>query len=704
MLKRLDDTYNPDGASSRLTEAAALAHVSQRSEDPALPPKQIRDLRAWVLWRQIPRSPGQKPEKRPFQIDGRTPASVTDSRTWATYDEARRALSNGASHCSGLGVVLTGDLAGVDLDLPADDPQCLEAIDRFRGTYCERSPNGRLRIFALGTPRHSGKRGPAEVYGSDSPRYLTYTGNHIAGTALEVTEQQVALDWFHKTYFADPRDTGAGKASDAGNAALDDDDIIDKAERASNGNKFRTLFAGETSAFASPSEADLALCGILVFWTQDPEQIDRIIRRSGLFRPKWDQQFSDGTTYGSRTIAKAIRNRLASHACAEPNQDPDKRRGSTRLQQAIICVRARFPDLRYDDFKRRNVGVDEFTDSSVMLAVERDCKFTPTPHIIRAAITQVALARRFDSLRDFVINLPPWDGTERLSSWLRTYLGASDDPQYLARVSRYFNIGMIARALELGCKMDNALHLEGPQGIGKSTAVEIMGGEFFGRPSASEFGSRDHINEIQGRWLLEFPDLGNLSKADKRKLKAFFSEREDMWTKKYAAEPTVAPRRCCFVITDNPDPDGFSWLEDPTGARRIWSVTCGEIDLEGLRRDRLQLFAEARAAFEAGERWWPTRGEQDELFAPRQEELQSVDEWLEPVGRALEEAKAASGYAEGHPEFCVTTDAILTLMGVPVTQRTRAASTRVGKNLRELGLEPRGKGRPRRYFYKSPTA
>jgi len=56
------------------------------------------------------------------------------------------------------------------------------------------------------------------------------------------------------------------------------------------------------------SVGDMALCTMLAHRTKDPEQIDRIFRKSALMRSsKWDEKHSaDGQTYGQITIRKAI--------------------------------------------------------------------------------------------------------------------------------------------------------------------------------------------------------------------------------------------------------------------------------------------------------------------------------------------------------------------------------------------------------------
>jgi hypothetical protein len=99
-----------------------------------------------------------------------------------------------------------------------------------------------------------------------------------------------------------------GEPSDAGNS-LTDRQVLEVGKEAANGDKFCRLWDGDTAEYPSHSEADLAFCNLLAFYTnRDSEQMDRLFRRSELYRPKWDQvHYSNGNTYGEGTIAKAIR-------------------------------------------------------------------------------------------------------------------------------------------------------------------------------------------------------------------------------------------------------------------------------------------------------------------------------------------------------------------------------------------------------------
>lgn len=83
---------------------------------------------------------------------------------------------------------------------------------------------------------------------------------------------------------------------------LSDDEVIIKASNAINKDKFLALWNRNLSSYSSQSEADLALVSILAFYCEkDEKQIDRLFRKSKLYRDKWDENRGHDT-YGNLTI------------------------------------------------------------------------------------------------------------------------------------------------------------------------------------------------------------------------------------------------------------------------------------------------------------------------------------------------------------------------------------------------------------------
>jgi putative DNA primase/helicase len=146
------------------------------------------------------------------------------------------------------------------------------------------------------------------MYSQD--RFFTFTGQRLSSSAVVVEERQEALNELHKSIFANQNDSpGKETVNIDGLGTLEDADLLQRASSSRDGDSFKRLWQGTWQGiYESQSEADLALCGKLYFWTRgDPMQMDRLFRQSGLFRTKWDERhFSSGKTYGESTLDRAL--------------------------------------------------------------------------------------------------------------------------------------------------------------------------------------------------------------------------------------------------------------------------------------------------------------------------------------------------------------------------------------------------------------
>jgi len=275
----------------------------------------------WVLWRGADRIDQQTGEVKlnKIPIDPQTlrNADTTDPETWRTFQQCVVALPVAleeweqedptAYRGGGIGYVFTSDdpYTGVDLD-HCRDPETGVIADWAQGhidalaSYTEVTPS-RTGVHILGQgalPPKGRRKGAVEMY--DYARFFTMTGWHIEA-------RQEALTAFHSTIFGAPQPTHQHGPTPQGSSTplLDDTILLDKARAAMNGAKFTALWSGDFTEYGSQSEADLALCIRLAFWTQDSPQIDRLFRQSGLMRDKWDAK-RGAQTYGERTMAEAL--------------------------------------------------------------------------------------------------------------------------------------------------------------------------------------------------------------------------------------------------------------------------------------------------------------------------------------------------------------------------------------------------------------
>jgi len=268
----------------------------------------MQDLRQWLCWRSEERN--GKPTKIPYSPLTGQRASSTTPCTWAGYEDAVRACKEHGY--SGIGFVFTSedDLCGVDLDgcLNADtgeiEPWARIIIEEL-DSYTEISPSGTgVHVLVRATlPESRNRKGRCEAY--DRDRYFTVTGKHLAGTPRTIEGRQEELRAVVSRVFGEESTNGHAKpvaATELVDNGLSDSEVIQKALAASNGARFSRLWNGDTSGYGSHSEADLALCGMLAFWTGgDATRIDTVFRQSGLYRKKWDRK-----DYRSRTITEAL--------------------------------------------------------------------------------------------------------------------------------------------------------------------------------------------------------------------------------------------------------------------------------------------------------------------------------------------------------------------------------------------------------------
>ncbi len=274
-------------------------------------PPELKAERRWVAWRLVKR--GQKWTKTPLQIANGRNAKSNDQSTWAPFASAASCIARDG--IDGIGFMLGGGFAGVDLDCCVDpdtqaiEPWARDILERF-STYAEISPSGTgIKVFCRGSLPNgiTGRRkGRIEVYGAG--RYFTVTGRPWNGAPAALADCSEALAAMCEELSHGGEETAEPAAKSADSPQASDQEILDLARKAANGAKFSRLWSGDTTGHPTQSEADLALCNLLAFYTgPDPQRVDALFRQSGLFRSKWDERhFSSGRTYGEETIARAL--------------------------------------------------------------------------------------------------------------------------------------------------------------------------------------------------------------------------------------------------------------------------------------------------------------------------------------------------------------------------------------------------------------
>jgi putative DNA primase/helicase len=282
---------------------------------PVLPtniPETLASLNQWAAWRWEKR--GGNWTKPPINPATGSYARNNDPHTWGSFESALWRMRK--DRLPGVGYMFhpKDGLAGVDLDRCRNlqtgrvEPWALEVVSGL-DSYTEVSPSKTgLKVFVRGKlPPGRRRKGRIEMY--DQARFFTTTGCALTGAPLGVNERQAELTRLHRRVFGPERGPRAFKSGGKAAAGMNlgDSELLDRAMRAANGERFSRLWAGDTSQYASPgnegrSEADLALCSMLAFWCgPDEDRIDRLFRQSGLMRQKWERD-----DYRALTLAAAL--------------------------------------------------------------------------------------------------------------------------------------------------------------------------------------------------------------------------------------------------------------------------------------------------------------------------------------------------------------------------------------------------------------
>jgi hypothetical protein len=336
--------------------------------------------------------------------------------------------------------------------------------------------------------------------------------------------------------------------------------------------------------------------------------------------------------------------------------------------------------LRHDRFADRILisGLPGFGPALEDAAVNRlwltfgqRFRFRPDLEAMRIVFNDTARLNGFHPVRDYLNGLV-WDGKPRLDRWLVNYAGAVDSA-YVRAVSALTLVAAVRRVRTPGCKFDEMLVLEQPlQGTDKSSALAILAvwEDWFSDDLPLNMDSKRVIESLRGRWIVEAAELSGMKKADVEHLKAALSRRIDRARMAYGRLPLEAPRQCIFIGTTNKS----EYLRDTTGNRRFWPVLVERFDLDALRRDRDQLWAEAAAREAKGEsirlarELWPA--------AARAQEQRLADD---PFVAVLAE------HLGHYDDAKIKSTAVWEILNLRGAQLTQEAYVRVAEAMKRIG-------------------
>lgn len=630
---------------------------------------------AYTLWRlEAHPDPTKRPLKVPVHYDGATHHSTANPAPSLTAEQAAQWLAyhvaQGEPVGAGFRPAGTG-LVCVDLDncINLDGswtPGALQLLARLPGALIEQSHSGRgahIWVTVRGEgPGRRGKKttplGDIEVYGEGQ---FIAAGRVIGGSAaVDHTEaiQQLVADYWPAVPTSDAEPLPADLAERLPQVLADVQSALTVLDP---DNRDEWVAVGQ--ALCHLGEAGYQL------WAQWSARSTRFPGGDGL--DKWDSfsgQRSDYRAVLARAqragwVNPAQRPALPSDASAvfssaAPAPLPEgalttppaghaglsfmaAAQGAIAASLANVYGALRSPEsgirIGYDSFKDQ-VSIStadepwrplKDTDYGRLRAAFEERGFKPvSAEAMSTAVAMVAENNSFDSLTDWVNGLK-WDGVRRLERLLPDYYGAEDTP-YTRSIGPYMFTTLAGRGLVPGIKADMAVIMVGLQGAYKTSSLEVLAPEpdAFGEV---DLGKDDDViaRQLRGKSVIELAEMRGFKGRDADANKAWVSRRKEEWTPKYKEFTTTYWRRCLIIGTAN----STEQLDDPTGARRFLPVQVGKVQLEKLRQDVAQLWAEGLDQFRRSGIAWQ---QAEELAKAEHHKFEVFDEMQELVEQFMD--------------------------------------------------------------------
>ena len=333
-------------------------------------PDELKALSRWVCWRAVPDPKSHSGiSKQPVNPRTGGMARSNDPTTWTDFETAAAA----AVDYAGIGFMFyESGYIGIDIDdRPSEITDYRNGIrDNIFGqmndalqTYAEFSQSGNgVHFIGRGTlPDKDFNNHDAGVEMYTGARFFVMTGN-LCTEYVDIADITETVKPYYETYRTKSKSKASAPAEQIplGGSSMSAQEVIDRASRSRQGQKFSALYAGDTTGYNSNSEADMALCNMLAFWCQgDLQLMDEIFRSSGLMREKWDRKQS-GTTYGAITLQKAIDGLSAVYRETESSDSGYSVVIKKSMQQGAPHVQGKM--YRFDDTGNAERLFDAFGD------------------------------------------------------------------------------------------------------------------------------------------------------------------------------------------------------------------------------------------------------------------------------------------------------------------------------------------------------
>ncbi|WP_156127310.1 VapE domain-containing protein [Methylobacterium sp. UNCCL110] len=656
-------------------------------------PQELKNHPKWMVWKVEPK-PNKPNElgKVPYNLKGYR-ASKSDPKNWITFEQAKTAYEKGGF--DGIGVVINRNDSLVCIDID-DIEDISKAPDFINQSYTELSPSEKgLHLWVRGQkPEWVGtKQNGIEMYGNEKESFLTVTGNIFINKP--VMANQTLIMSIAEKYFPNQKPQEEQPKQQQKKVIkfkqVPDNVVLNKMFDSKNGDEIKNLFNGDISNYCDengrpdPSRADQALSNHLAYWTNnDSEQMDRLFKKSGLYREKWNR-----TDYVKRTIKKAIDgnqsewDRVNESKRSESNEsnqeqettsnEPDSWKDDLEYsEKGFIKRTSKNIELILDNVLGDSLAWDEFSSQVTLQGDLPWRKLDPDntewkshdwnqlehwlgveweiygKAKIENAFVHITQKRSFHQIKSFIESVQ-WDGEIRVPTLFIDYLGA-EDSEYTREITKRWLTGAVKRIYSPGCQFEIMPILVGAKGIGKSVIGYKLANEKWFTDSLINLDPKISGEILADNWICEFPEMKAFKNKSDEEIKMFISSKNDKYRGAYErGNATDHKRHSVFYGTSN----RAEILTDETGERRRFPIKCngnGNLDpFKDLTPETIsQVWAETKYYYDMGYLTWIDKDLQQVFEQDIFRDFQDID----PLQDEVQEYAEAVLTAENRVHLC----------------------------------------------------
>lgn len=243
-----------------------------------------------------------------------------------------------------------------------------------------------------------------------------------------------------------------------------------------------------------------------------------------------------------------------------------------------------------------------------------------------------------------------WDGRQRINRMFQVYLGA-DDIELISKIAEMWLVGAVAKVYDPYVKFDYVLDLVGGQGVGKTSLLQKLGGNWY-TDAVTDFSNKDNYDIMLKSLIVNDDEMVASNRMSFAETKAFISKTSLRFRKPYMKRTEEFAKNFVLARTTNQK----EYLKDKTGERRFLPIMVNaekqkkhpmEIDPETIK----QIWGEAVTIFKNGASLMFDEETEKELnvyrerFMYRDEVEQQVLEYLDmPIPSNWESMSAQKQY------------------------------------------------------------